>query len=79
MREGTAAELRVAWGQERLGLAAEAVHGVEEFRERDGDAIGVADGGFAFGAERGGGEGHGDAMIAVRIDGGTAQHFPGAS
>jgi len=72
--------LRVArWLCGRLGLAAEAVHGVEEFRKRDGDAFGIADGGFAFGAEGGGGEGHGDAVIAMGIDSGAAQLLYGAS
>lgn len=52
--------------------AAEAFEGVEKFGEGDADAFGVANGGFAFSAERGDGEGHGDAMIAAGIDGGAA-------
>lgn len=51
-----------------LGGAAEAFEGGEEFGEGDADAFGVADGGFAFGAEGGHGESHGDPVVAVGID-----------
>src|SRR5271156_2304926 len=54
-------------------FSAQAFESAEKFRERDAHAIGVANNGIAFASERGNGEGHGNAMIALRCDLGTVE------
>lgn len=51
---------------------AEAREGGEEFREGNGGAIGVEDGGITFCTQGGHGESHGNAVVALGIDLGTA-------
>src|ERR1700733_709881 len=46
---------------------------IEEFREADVDGFRALDEGFAFGAESGYGEGHGDAVVAAGINCGAVK------
>ena len=50
-----------------------AVEQVEKFGEGDGGRFGSADEGVSFCAECGDGEGHGDAVIAAGVDGGSME------
>ena len=49
------------------------VEQIEELGEADGGGFGALDQGFAFGAESGDAEGHGDAVVAAGVDDGAVQ------
>ena len=51
----------------RFGVA-EFFQGFEEFGEGDTNAFRIANPGVALRAERGDGEGHGDAMVTLRVN-----------